>query len=83
MKHHNVWGNEGIAPLLLPSELNVGEWSAFRPCLLTPTETARIPIAQEAGWAPEEVLTYGEEKTLLALPGVDSNSDSWVIQLVA
>jgi hypothetical protein len=30
-----------------------------------------VPAEQEAGWASEPVLTFGEEKDLLPLPGLD------------
>jgi hypothetical protein len=39
--HEGMWGSGGIAPLFLTSAPDGGEWSASRPCGLTPGYTAR------------------------------------------
>jgi hypothetical protein len=34
--HEDIYGSRGIAPPFLTSTLDGGEWTAFRPCRLTP-----------------------------------------------
>jgi hypothetical protein len=46
-------GIGGTAPPFLTSALDGDEWSASRPCIVTPWDRAPFPIGQEAGWAPE------------------------------
>jgi hypothetical protein len=40
----------------------------FTPGQLYPRETIQVPIKKEAGWTPEAVLTFEEEKNLFTLP---------------
>jgi hypothetical protein len=58
-------GSGGIAPPLLTSALDGGEWSPSRPGHFTSEETVPpVPIGQEAGWAPEPVWTlWSREKS--------------------
>jgi hypothetical protein len=50
----------------LTSALDGGEWLVrFMPQLLQPS----LPIGEEAGWAPEPVLTQDAKRTFLPLPG--------------
>jgi hypothetical protein len=52
------------------SSLVGGEWSASRPGrALPPGKGPLIPIAQEAGWAPEPVWTQRLEGKSLAFAG--------------
>jgi hypothetical protein len=37
-----MWGTGGIAPPLLSSAVDEGEWSASRPCHLTPGKIAPV-----------------------------------------
>jgi hypothetical protein len=60
----------------LTSALDGGEWSASRPGrALAQGKGLRVPIVQEAGWAPELVSTQRlEDKILSPLPGIESRS---------
>jgi hypothetical protein len=59
----------------LTSALNGGEWSESRPgCALVPGKGHLVPTGQEAGWAPEPVLTEAGRKILMPLPGIESRS---------
>jgi hypothetical protein len=66
----------------LTSALNEGEWSESRPgCALVPGKGHLVPTGQEAGWAPEPVLTQRlEEKSLCLCQG--SNPDRLVVQSI-
>jgi hypothetical protein len=44
-----------MAPRILTSMLDGGEWSASRPCHLTPGDRATVLIGLQAGWAPEPI----------------------------
>ena len=48
--------------------LEVGEWSAARPCRILPPGKDPVLIVQEAGWAPGPVWKGAEN---LAPPGFD------------
>jgi hypothetical protein len=65
------------------SVLDGGEWSASRPCRsLAPENGLPVPIAQEAGWAPEPVWPQRlEEKSFRLCRG--SNLYRPVVQTVA
>jgi hypothetical protein len=56
-RHDDIWWSGGIAPSLLISALEAGEWSASRPRPLPPGKQAPVSIRFEAGWASEPVLT--------------------------
>jgi hypothetical protein len=57
--------------------LDGGEWSASRPGRALPPEKGhRIPIVQEARWAPEPVWTHTRGKIVLPLPGIEPRSPS-------
>jgi hypothetical protein len=55
----------------LTSALDGGEWSASRPGrALPPGKGPLVPIGQEAGWAPEPVLTQRlEDKSFASVGG--------------
>jgi hypothetical protein len=51
------WGSGGIAPHILISVLDRGEWSVSLPGHFSPREkNTLVPIGKEAGRAPEAVL---------------------------
>jgi hypothetical protein len=54
--------NGGIAPPFLNSELDRGELSISRHIRFIPGETAPGTHSVEAGWAPQPVWRYEEEK---------------------
>jgi hypothetical protein len=60
-----------------------GEWSASRPGrALPPRKGPPVPIAQEAGWAPEPAWTQKREEIFFRLCQ-GSNLDRPVVQPVA
>jgi hypothetical protein len=65
----------------LTSALDRGEWSASRPGrALAPGKGPPVPIAQEAGWAPEPVWTQRLDEDFRLCRG--SNLDRLVVQPV-
>jgi hypothetical protein len=46
-----TWGSGGIAPPLLTSALDEGEWSDSRPSRVTAPEKAPGTLGREAEWA--------------------------------
>jgi hypothetical protein len=56
------------------SALDGDEWSTSRPDrALTPKKGPPVPIAQEAGWAPEQVWTRTLEEKSLASAGDETS----------
>jgi hypothetical protein len=53
------------------SALYGGEWSESRPGRALHPSRLRVPIAQDAGWAPEPVWTQRLEENLWPLPGIE------------
>jgi hypothetical protein len=60
----------GIAPSVLISSLDGGEWSALRPGRFTPGERILVAITQEAV-IQSRSERCGEEKNSFILPGIE------------
>jgi len=63
-------GTEVTAPLILNFGARLGWVVNVAPRLHYPREMARVPIVQEAGWAPGPVWTSKEKRKFLSLTGV-------------
>jgi hypothetical protein len=64
----NIWGNEGIAPSLLTSAVDGGEWSASRPGCFTPKEIAlRYLLYRRLGGPQSRSGRYGEDKNIVPI----------------
>jgi hypothetical protein len=80
LRHGDIWGSGGIAPQLLTWALDGGEWSASRPCRLTPPK--RVPDSHWIeGWVvPRAGLDVVEKRKNLhcwdSKPGRRSRSPS-------
>jgi hypothetical protein len=59
-RHEDVLGEWRYA--FLTSGLDGGEWSASPACRFAPEKEPRVPIRQEARWAPEPVWTWWRKK---------------------
>jgi hypothetical protein len=72
--HHamKTYGGGGIAPLFLISQLDGGEWSVSRSGRFIAMEG--VPGTHWVG--PGAGLDNGEEKNLLALPGIETRQSS-------
>jgi hypothetical protein len=69
-------GSGGIAPPLLTSVLDGGEWSVSRPCRFNPGEGAP-GTHWIGGWVgPKAGLEAVEETKNLALPGIEPGPSS-------
>jgi hypothetical protein len=66
LRHENVWGSGGIAPVFLTSALD----GASRPGRFITTEKAPLHIGWEAWWAWEPVWTPSRREILFPLPGI-------------
>jgi hypothetical protein len=66
-RHKDVWGSEGIAPLLLISALGGSEWSASR---FTPGETASDTHCIKGWVGPRAGLDAMEKRKNVPLPGI-------------
>jgi hypothetical protein len=51
MCYEGIWGNGGIAPLILHHRTDGGEWSASCHAHLTPGKQPLVPNEQELGGA--------------------------------
>jgi hypothetical protein len=71
LRHEGVWESGVIAPPFLTSALVAGEWSASRPCRLTPGEIA--PGTHWIGdWVdPRAGLDDMEKRKFLTIPGLE------------
>jgi hypothetical protein len=61
--HDDVCGSGGIAPPILTSALDGGEWLASRPGRFTLKEGPPVPIRWEAEWGTEPIWKLWREKS--------------------
>jgi hypothetical protein len=71
-RHEGVWGSEGIAPRILTTAINGGEWSASRPCRFYPQgKSPRYPLDRRLGGPQSRSGRGGEEKNSQPLPELE------------
>jgi len=44
---------------------------SFKQAFLPRRNVLRYSLGYETGWAPEEVWTFGDEKSIVLLPGIE------------
>ena len=62
--HYGVWGNRGIAPLILISELDGGKWSTVSPERFTREKEHRYPLNRRLCGRQIRSGRFGEEKSI-------------------
>jgi hypothetical protein len=84
-KHHAMktyWGSGGIAPRILTSALDGGEWSASCPACFTPRE--RAPATHWIGsWVDPRAVLDTVVKRKIPSPHHESNPRTLIVQPVA